>query len=104
MAGSVVVTDTGRVWGQYERSSSQGSINYQSDIIDDTVASRHTTNSCTTILTGEATGVRSLSSYEQNQLSSCVELAPNGNGFQEHLILLMGYEINRHLLTKCLIS
>ena len=80
MAGSAVVTGTGRVWGQYERSSSQGSINYQSDIIDDTVASRHTTNSCTTILTGEATGVRSLSSYEQNQLSSSVELAPNDNG------------------------
>ena len=79
MAGSVVVGGTGRVLGQYERSSSQGSINYQSNIIDDTVASGHTTNSSTTIHVVETTGVHSPPSYEQNQFLSSVELAPSDN-------------------------
>ena len=54
-----MVADTGGVLGQYERSSSEGSINYQSDIIEDTVASGRITSN---------PGVCSPSSYGQNRL------------------------------------
>ena len=80
MAGSVVVADTGEVLGQYEQSSSQGSVNYRSDIIEDTVACGHTTGSCIAIHTGETTGGCSPPSYEQIQLSSSAELTQRDNG------------------------
>ena len=74
-----MVAGTGGVLRQYERSSSQGSVNYQLDIIEGTVASGHTTGSRIAMHTGETTGGHSPPSYEQIQLSSSAELTQRDN-------------------------